>query len=90
MDVSSSNPHYLALVIWYQQGMRNMTAVQLCETQNFVCNLLDWRHGTVWTTISLSNGPLSVWMVFSDEEKGEETWVVPVNNMEKHTIRVYK
>lgn len=31
IDESSSNPHYLAFVLWFQQGRRDITAVQLCE-----------------------------------------------------------
>ena len=31
IDESSNNPYYLAFVIWYQQGRRDITAVQLCE-----------------------------------------------------------
>ncbi|XP_019423137.1 PREDICTED: expansin-like B1 [Lupinus angustifolius] len=81
IDESSGNPHYLAFVIRYQQGRRDITAVQLCETQNFVCKLLDRSHGAVWTTTSAPSGPLSVRMLFSDEEGGEETWVVPVNDI---------
>ncbi|KAK7330856.1 hypothetical protein VNO77_25061 [Canavalia gladiata] len=80
IDESSSNPHYLAFVIWYQQGKRDITAVQLCETQNFACKLLDRSHGAVWTSTSPPSGPLSLRMLFSTEE-GEETWVVPVNNI---------
>ncbi|KAL2668139.1 hypothetical protein AAZX31_01G135400 [Glycine max] len=68
IDESSNNPYYLAFVIWYQQGRRDITAVQLCETQNFVCKLLDRSHGAVWTTTS-------------PPKEGEETWVVPVNNI---------
>jgi len=51
------------------------------QTQNFVCQLLDRSHGAVWTTTSPPSGPLSLRMLFSDEEEGEETWVVPVNNI---------
>ncbi|KAI5655843.1 hypothetical protein M9H77_33030 [Catharanthus roseus] len=77
---SSTNPHYLGFVIWHQQGKRDITAVQLCETQNFVCKLLDRSYGAVWTTTSPPSGPLSIRMLFSGEE-GDETWVVPVNNL---------
>lgn len=35
----------------------------------------------MWTTTSPPRGPLSLRMLFSDEEEGEETWVVPVNNI---------
>ena len=62
IDESSNNPYYLAFVIWYQQGRRDITAVQLCETQNFVCKLLDRSHGAVWTTTSPPSGPF----VFKD------------------------
>ncbi|KAK7309090.1 hypothetical protein RJT34_05557 [Clitoria ternatea] len=81
IDESSNNPNYLAFVIWYQQGKRDITAVQLCETENFVCKLLDRSHGAVWTSTPPPSGPLSIRMLFSDEEEGEETWVVPVNNI---------
>lgn len=82
IDKSSSNPHYLAFVIWFQQGSRDITAVQLCETQNFVCKLLDRSHGAVWTTTTPPSGPLSLRMLFSDEkEEGDKAWVAPVNNI---------
>ncbi|RDX70856.1 Expansin-like B1 [Mucuna pruriens] len=81
IDESSNNPNYLAFVIWFQQGSRDITAVQLCETQNFVCKLLDRSHGAVWTTTAPPSGPLSLRMLFSAEEEGEETWIVPVNNI---------
>ncbi|KAJ9130544.1 hypothetical protein P3X46_034386 [Hevea brasiliensis] len=80
IDENSNYPHYLAFVIWYQQGKRDITAVQLCETQNFVCKLLDRSYGAVWTTTSPPSGPLSLRMLFSGED-GDETWVVPVNNI---------
>ncbi|KHN08320.1 Expansin-like B1, partial [Glycine soja] len=81
IDESSNNPYYLAFVIWYQQGRRDIIVMQLCETQNFVCKFLDRSHGAVWTTTSPPSGPLSLRMLFSDEEEGEETWVVPINNI---------
>ncbi|KAK4388900.1 Expansin-like B1 [Sesamum angolense] len=59
---------------------KDITAVQLCETQNYVCKLLDRSYGAVWTTTSPPSGPLSVRMLFSDEY-GEETWVVPVKDI---------
>ncbi|EEF33602.1 expansin-like B1 [Ricinus communis] len=80
IDESSNYPHYLAFVLWYQQGKRDITAVQLCETQNFVCKLLDRSYGAVWTTTSPPSGPLSLRMLFSGDD-GEETWVVPVNDI---------
>ena len=51
------------------------------QTQNFVCKLLDRSHGAVWTTTAPPSGPLSLRMLFSPEEEGEETWVVPVNKI---------
>ncbi|XP_056160616.1 expansin-like B1 isoform X2 [Syzygium oleosum] len=80
IDESSNNPHYLAFVIWYQQGNKDITAVQLCETQNFVCKLLDRNYGAVWTTTSPPSGPLSLRMLLSSDD-GDETWLVPVNNI---------
>ncbi|PON34061.1 Expansin/Lol pI [Parasponia andersonii] len=80
IDENSSYPHYFAFVIYYQQGKKDITAVQLCETQNFVCKLLDRSHGAVWTTTSPPSGALQVRMLFSDDD-GDESWVVPVNNI---------
>ncbi|XLV00627.1 hypothetical protein S245_014964 [Arachis hypogaea] len=50
IDESSSNPNYLAFVIWYQQGIRDIITVQLCETENFKCKLLDRSYGAVWSS----------------------------------------
>ncbi|KAL5862561.1 hypothetical protein ACOSQ3_000075 [Xanthoceras sorbifolium] len=80
IDENSNYPHYLAFAIWFQQGKKDIVAVQLCETQNFVCKLLDRTYGAVWTTISPPSGPLTLRMLFSDED-GDESWVVPVNNI---------
>lgn len=80
IDENSNYPYYLAFVLWYQQGKKDITAVQLCETQNFVCKLLDRSYGAVWTTTSPPSGPLQIRMLFSDDD-GDENWVVPVNNI---------
>ncbi|KAJ7952634.1 Expansin-like [Quillaja saponaria] len=80
IDENSNYPHYFAFVIWFQQGKKDITAVQLCETQNFVCKLLDRSYGAVWTTTSPPSGPLSIRMLFSDDDE-DESWVVPVNNI---------
>ncbi|KAJ6835185.1 expansin-like B1 [Iris pallida] len=81
VDESSSNPHYLAFVIWYQQGDQDITAVQLCETENSTCKLVDRSHGAVWTVVSPPRGPLSIRMLLSGGNEGDETWVVPVNSL---------
>ncbi|XP_071692607.1 expansin-like B1 [Rutidosis leptorrhynchoides] len=80
IDESSDYPYYLAFVIWYQQGQNDITAVQLCETQNFNCKLLDRSYGSVFTTTSPPSGSLSLRMLLSGED-GDEKWVVPVNNI---------
>ncbi|GMJ12472.1 expansin-like B1 [Hibiscus trionum] len=80
IDENSDYPHYLAFVLWYQQGDKDITAVQLCETKNSVCKLLDRSHGAVWTTTSPPSGPLSLRMLLSGED-GDESWIVPVNNI---------
>ncbi|PQQ00005.1 expansin-like B1 isoform X1 [Prunus yedoensis var. nudiflora] len=80
IDENSNYPHYLAFVIYYQQGKNDITAVQLCETQNFSCKLLDRSYGAVWTTTSPPSGPLQIRMLFSDEG-GDENWVVPENSI---------
>ncbi|GAB4834672.1 Expansin-like B1 [Ancistrocladus abbreviatus] len=81
IDESSSNPSYLAFVIYYQQGEKDITAVQLCETQSFTCKLLERSHGAVWTTTSPPTGPLSIRMLFSDDDYADDAWLVPVNNI---------
>ncbi|XP_022736611.1 expansin-like B1 isoform X2 [Durio zibethinus] len=80
IDENSNYPHYLAFVLWYQQGDKDITAVQLCETQSFVCKLLDRSYGAVWTTTSPPSGALSLRMLLSGED-GDESWIVPVNNI---------
>ncbi|OVA02496.1 Expansin/pollen allergen [Macleaya cordata] len=81
IDESSNYPHYLAFVIWYQQGKKDVSAVQLCETQNLSCKLLDRSRGAVWTVTPPPSGPLSIRMLLSDVDDGDETWVVPPNNI---------
>ncbi|PWA96929.1 Barwin-like endoglucanase [Artemisia annua] len=80
IDESSDYPYYLAFVIWYQQGQNDITAVQLCETKNFNCKLLDRSYGSVFTTTSPPSGPLSLRMLLSGED-GDDKWVVPVNTI---------
>lgn len=82
IDENSNYPHYLAFVIWHQQGKNDITAVQLCETKTFACKLLDRSYGAVWTTTSPPSGSLSLRMLFSNDD-GDEEWVVPVNNVPK-------
>lgn len=80
IDENSDYPHYLAFVIWYQQGKNDITAVQLCETKNFACKLVDRSYGAVWTTNSPPTGALSLRMLFSNDS-GDETWIVPINSI---------
>lgn len=81
IDENSNYPHYLAFALWYQQGNSDITAVQLCETKNLNCKLLSRSYGAVWTTTSPPSGSLSLRMLFSNDVTGDETWVVPVNNI---------
>ncbi|OIV94652.1 hypothetical protein TanjilG_25876 [Lupinus angustifolius] len=87
IDESSGNPHYLAFVILFQQGRRDITAVQLYSelglqvTGSEPWSSVDYYVSTEWTTTSPPSGHLSIRMLFSDDEEGEETWVVPVNNI---------
>ncbi|XP_055821870.1 expansin-like B1 [Solanum dulcamara] len=80
IDESSDNPYYLAFVIWYQQGKTDISAVQLCETENFVCKLLDRTRGAVWTSSSPPKGQLQIRMLLSSDD-GDEKWVIPLNNI---------
>ncbi|KMS97494.1 hypothetical protein BVRB_5g126600 [Beta vulgaris subsp. vulgaris] len=81
IDESSSYPSYLAFAIYYQQGQKDITAVQLCETQSFTCKLLQRDHGAVWTSTPPPSGPLAIRMLFSDGDEANDTWIVPVNNI---------
>nr|CAD1818538.1 unnamed protein product [Ananas comosus var. bracteatus] len=84
IDNSSNFPYYLAFQIWYQQGDKDITAVQLCETVNLTCKLLDRSQGAVWAVVSPPTGPLSVRMLLSgndDDDDDDETWVVPTNTI---------
>ncbi|VFQ85809.1 unnamed protein product [Cuscuta campestris] len=78
----SINPHYLAFAIWYQQGLKDITALLICEIQNFKCKLMDRAYGAVWATTSPPCGPLQIRMLLSgNDEDAEETWVVALNNI---------
>ncbi|XP_077234324.1 expansin-like B1 [Tasmannia lanceolata] len=79
IDEASKYPNYLAFLIWYQQGKKDVIAVQLCETRNLKCRLLDRSYGAVWASVMPPSGPLSIRMLLSNGEDGDETWVVPTN-----------
>ncbi|XP_074587916.1 expansin-like B1 [Curcuma longa] len=81
IDQSSNNPYYFAFQMWYQQGNKDVTAVQLCETENLTCKILERSHGAVWATASPPRGRLSVRMLLSGGDDGDETWVVPPNDI---------
>ncbi|CAL9044539.1 unnamed protein product, partial [Musa banksii] len=81
IDQSSNHPSYFAFQIWDQQGNKDVTAVQLCETENLTCKLLERSHGAVWAVVSPPSGPLSVRMLQSGGDDRDETWVVPPNNI---------
>lgn len=51
------------------------------QTKNLNCKLLSRSYGAVWTTTSPPSGSLSLRMLFSNDVTGDETWVVPVNNI---------
>ncbi|KAG0473009.1 hypothetical protein HPP92_014866 [Vanilla planifolia] len=75
IDEGSIYPNYLAFVIEYQQGTKDITAVQLCETVSLTCKLLDRSHGTVWAVVSPPSGPLSVKILLSgDDEEMTAGW----------------
>ncbi|XP_058104179.1 expansin-like B1 [Magnolia sinica] len=81
IDEASSFPNYLTFAIWYQQGKVDVIAVQLCETQNLACKLLERRHGAMWAMIMPPKAPLSIRMLVSGGEDGDETWVIPTNDI---------
>ncbi|CAM8882982.1 unnamed protein product [Rhodiola kirilowii] len=80
VDENSNYPHYLAFVIWYQQGLKDISVVQLCESRSLTCKLLERSYGAVWATSSPPSGPLSLRMLFSDGEE-DESWVIPENDI---------
>ncbi|XP_020248281.1 expansin-like B1 [Asparagus officinalis] len=81
IDEASNPPNYIAFEIWYQQGNKDITAVQLCETVNLTCKLLSRSHGAVWTVVSPPSGDLSIRMLLSGGDDGDESWVVAANNI---------
>ncbi|XP_042386482.1 expansin-like B1 [Zingiber officinale] len=81
MDHSADFPYYFAFQIWFQQGDRDIVAVQLCETESLSCKLVERSHGAVWAMGSPPEGPLSVRMLLSGEEDRVETWLVPPNDI---------
>ncbi|WOL07135.1 expansin-like B1 isoform X1 [Canna indica] len=81
IDQSSNNPYYFAFQIWYQQGNNDIAAVQLCETENLTCKLLERSHGAVWAVASPPRGALSLRMMLSGGDDGDETWLVPPNDI---------
>ncbi|XP_065879446.1 expansin-like B1 [Euphorbia lathyris] len=83
IDENSHPPHYLAFAIWYQQGNKDITAVLLCENEDWGCKILDRSYGGIWTTTSVPSGALSLRMLFSSEEgeDDEETWIIPLNTI---------
>ncbi|KAG6496111.1 hypothetical protein ZIOFF_043959 [Zingiber officinale] len=81
IDESSNYPYYFAFQIWYLQGNKDIIAVQLCETEKLTCKLLERSHGAVWAVASPPSGTLSVRMLLSGSDDGDESWVVPPNNI---------
>ncbi|XP_042404769.1 expansin-like B1 [Zingiber officinale] len=81
IDQSSNYPYYFAFQIWYLQGNKDIIAVQLCETEKLTCKLLERSHGAVWAVASPPSGTLSVRMLLSGSDDGDESWVVPPNNI---------
>ncbi|KAM0936751.1 putative expansin/pollen allergen, DPBB domain, expansin, cellulose-binding-like protein [Dioscorea sansibarensis] len=81
VDEASDFPGYLAFLIEYQQGDKDITAVRLCETENLTCKLIDRSHGAMWAVNSPPSGPLSIQMLLSRGDDGDETWVVATNNV---------
>lgn len=51
VDENSYYPHYMAFVIWYQQGKKDITAVQLCEVS--------------FRIFSMHSSLLCIWQLFS-------------------------
>ncbi|KAK1364727.1 Beta-expansin [Heracleum sosnowskyi] len=83
IDENSDYPYYLAFILLYQQGTKDITAVKLCEPKKFVCKLLSRSYGAVWATTSPPTGALSIRMLLSDDS-GDDTWVAAANNLPKH------
>ncbi|RRT79910.1 hypothetical protein B296_00001863 [Ensete ventricosum] len=81
IDQSSNHPSYFALQIWYHQGNKDVTAILLLQTENLTCKLLERSHVAMWAVVPPPSGPLSVRMLLSGGDDGDETWVVPPNNI---------
>ncbi|KAJ3678720.1 hypothetical protein LUZ60_002523 [Juncus effusus] len=79
IDERSNFPYYLAFQIWYQDGDKDITAIQLCETINLTCKLLDRSHGATWEVTPPPSGTLSIRMLLSGDD--DDTWIVSANNI---------
>ncbi|KAK9269152.1 hypothetical protein L1049_000921 [Liquidambar formosana] len=53
IDENSNYPHYLAFVLWYQQGKTDITAVQLCEMREML-NQVGLGRNMTWERASTS------------------------------------
>lgn len=51
------------------------------QTVNLTCKLLERSHGAVWAVVSPPSGPLSIRMLLSGGDDGDETWLVPINSI---------
>ncbi|KAJ1694693.1 hypothetical protein LUZ63_011391 [Rhynchospora breviuscula] len=82
IDKSSNFPYYFAFQIWYQDGDKDITAIQLCETINLTCKLLERSHGATWAVGYPPSGPLSIRMLFSsDNDDTDDKWLVSANTI---------
>lgn len=51
------------------------------QSVNGVCKLLDRSYGAVWAVVSPPRGRLTIRMLLSGREDGDETWLLPTNDI---------
>ena len=72
----SSYPDYLALIIIYQAGKKDITAVELWQEERKEWKGMRRAYGGVWDMASPPRGPMNVRILTqSDDDDGGQKWV---------------
>jgi hypothetical protein len=77
IDSSSNFPDYLALMMWYQAGQKDVLAIQLCQEESYEWKAMCQSHGAVWDVVTPPMGALSLRFLVSDGNSQE--WMSAAN-----------
>jgi len=77
IDSSSNFPDYLALMMWYQAGQKDVLAIQLCQEESYEWKEMCQSHGAVWDVVTPPMGALSLRFLVSDGNSQE--WMSAAN-----------